>query len=34
VITKYNAAKAAGRKELLLLVERIDGFHYMLLPVR
>ena len=34
VIAKYNAAKAAGRKELLLLVERIDGFHYMLLPVR
>jgi len=33
VIEKYNAAKKAGRKELLLLVERVNGFHYMLLPV-
>jgi serine protease Do len=34
VIERYNAAKAAGRKELLLLVERANGFHFMLLPVR
>jgi len=34
VIAKYTEAKAAGRKQLLLLIERIDGFHYMLLPVR
>ncbi len=34
MITKYNAAKKAGRKEILLLVERVNGFHYMLLPVR
>lgn len=34
VIERYDAAKEAGRKELLLLVERINGFHFMLLPVR
>lgn len=34
VIEKYDAAKAAGRKDLLLLVERVDGFRYELLPVR
>lgn len=34
VIAAYDDAKAAGRKELLLLIERVDGFHYMLLPVR
>jgi serine protease Do len=34
VFAQYKAAKAAGRKELLLLIERIDGFHFMLLPVR
>lgn len=34
VVDNYTAAKAAGRKELLLLIERIDGFHYMLLPVK
>ena len=34
VVAKYKAAKKAGRKELLLLIERVNGFHYMLLPVR
>ena len=34
VFAKYKDAKTAGRKELLLLIERIDGFHFMLLPVR
>lgn len=34
MIAKYNAAKKAGRKEILLLIERVNGFHYMLLPVR
>ncbi len=34
VIERYTAAKTAARKELLLLVERPNGFHYMLLPVR
>ena len=34
VVAKYKAAKKAGRKELLLLVERVNGFHFMLLPVR
>ena len=34
VVAKYKAAKKAGKKELLLLIERVNGFHYMLLPVR
>ena len=34
MIVKYNDAKKAGRKEILLLIERVNGFHYMLLPVR
>lgn len=34
VVAQYKAAKKAGRKELLLLVERVNGFHFMLLPVR
>lgn len=34
VVAKYKAAKKAGKKELLLLVERVNGFYFMLLPVR
>ena len=34
VVAKYKAAKKAGRKDLLLLIERVNGFHFMLLPVR
>jgi serine protease Do len=34
VFNQYKESKKAGRKELLLLIERIDGFHFMLLPVR
>jgi len=34
VVALYNEAKKAGRKELLLLVERVNGFHYMPLPVK
>lgn len=30
----YDNAKAAGRSHLLMLVERIEGFHYMMLPVK
>ena len=30
----YDAAKEAGRAQLLMLVERTDGFRYMMLPVR
>lgn len=33
VFAKYKEAKSGG-KELLLLIERIDGFHFMLLPAR
>lgn len=33
VVAKYKAAKKAGKKELLLLIERVNGFHFMLLPV-
>lgn len=32
-IELYRAAKQAGRHNLLLLVERVDGFHFVLLPV-
>lgn len=34
VFAEYKDAKTAGRKELLLLIERVDGYHFMLLPVR
>ncbi|MBT3305462.1 MAG: PDZ domain-containing protein [Alphaproteobacteria bacterium] len=34
VVAAYNEAKKAGRKELLLLVERVNGFRFMALPVR
>ena len=34
VVAKYKVAKKAGRKELLLLIKRVNGFHFMLLPVR
>ena len=30
----YNAAKKSGRTQLLMLVERTNGFRYMMLPVR
>ncbi|NQV83306.1 MAG: PDZ domain-containing protein [Rhodospirillales bacterium] len=34
VVKAYNEAKAKGRKELLLLVERVNGYRFMALPVR
>jgi len=34
VVEQYKAAKKAGRKELLLLIERVNGFYFMLLPVK
>ncbi|NQU59953.1 MAG: PDZ domain-containing protein [Rhodospirillales bacterium] len=34
VLAKYTAAKKAKRKNLLLLVERANGFQYMSLPVK
>lgn len=34
VFAQYKAAKKGGRKELLLLIERVNGFHFMLFPVR
>ncbi len=34
VVAEYKAAKKAGRKELLLLVERVNGFRFMPLPVK
>jgi len=34
VVKFYNAAKKAKRKNLLLLVERVNGFQYMSLPVK
>jgi len=34
VVSAYNDAKKQGRKELLLLVERVNGFQFMALPVR
>jgi len=34
VFAQYKAAKKDRRPELLLLIERINGFHFMLLPVR
>ena len=34
VVEKYKAAKKAGRKELLLLIERVNGFYFMPLPVK
>jgi serine protease Do len=34
VVNAYNEAKKQGRKELLMLVERVNGFRFMALPVR
>lgn len=34
MIAEYKAAKKAGRKELLLLIERVNGFFFMPLPIR
>lgn len=34
LMARYQAAKAAGRKTLLLLVEGSAGFPFSLLPVR
>ena len=34
VVAEYKAAKKAGRKKLLLLVERVNGFSFMALPVK
>jgi serine protease Do len=34
LIAEYKAAKKAGRKELLLLVERVNGYRFMPFPVR
>jgi serine protease Do len=34
LITEYKAAKKAGRNELLLLVERVNGYRFMPFPVR
>ena len=34
VFGAYKEAKKQGRKELLLLVERVNGFRFMALPVR
>ncbi len=34
LIAEYKDAKKAGRKELLLLIERVNGFHFMPLPVK
>ena len=30
----YNDAKVAGRSHLLILIERVQGFSYMMLPVK
>ena len=30
----YKEAKAAGRSHLLILIERVEGFSYMMLPVK
>ncbi len=34
ILAMYRAAKKDGRKRLLILVERVGGFEYMLLPVK
>ena len=34
VVAKYKDAKKTGRKELLLLIERVNGFFFMPLPVK
>jgi len=34
VVAMYKAAQTKGRKRLLILVERVSGFEYMLLPVK
>jgi len=34
VVEQYKATKKAGRKDLLLLIERVNGFYFMLLPVK
>jgi serine protease Do len=33
IVAAFEKAKSMGRKNLLLLVERYNGFHYMVLPV-
>ncbi|MBT6093922.1 MAG: hypothetical protein HOH04_03515 [Rhodospirillaceae bacterium] len=30
----YDAAKKDGRKQLLMLVERVNGYEFMMLPVK
>lgn len=32
--TAYDAAKAAKQPQLLMLIERADGFRFMMLPVK
>ena len=34
IVSAYKDAKKQGRKELLLLVERVNGFRFMAFPVR
>ena len=34
LLTIYDMAKAQGRKHLLMLVERVNGFEFMMLPVK
>ena len=34
VVSAYKNAKKSGRKKMLLLVERVNGFEFMALPVR
>ena len=34
VVAAYEDAKTKGRKKILLLIERINGFHYLIIPVR
>ena len=34
IISAYKEAKKLGRKKLLLLIERSNGFHFMVLPIR
>ena len=34
IVSAYKEAKKLGRKKILLLIERFNGFHFMLLPIR
>ena len=34
IVSTYKEAKKLGRKKMLLLIERVNGFHFMALPVR